>query len=104
MSFWPFQTGEFIILLLLILVLLGPSKLPQLARGLGEAIREFRAALRQASLQEQKPLSPPSKVNGIDPELLKRIALKLGIDPTKYDERELIREIVSRAREKGLID
>ena len=37
-------TQELLIILLIILILFGSSKLPQLARGLGEAIKEFRKA------------------------------------------------------------
>jgi sec-independent protein translocase protein TatA len=33
---------EFGIILLVVLLLFGPRKLPELARGLGEAIREFK--------------------------------------------------------------
>lgn len=44
-SFGPFQEGELIILLIIILILFGPGRLPQLARALGESIREFRKAM-----------------------------------------------------------
>ncbi|MDM7275828.1 MAG: twin-arginine translocase TatA/TatE family subunit [Thermoprotei archaeon] len=44
-SFGPFQEGELIILLIIILILFGPGKLPQLARALGESMREFRKAM-----------------------------------------------------------
>ena len=40
-----FQGNEYIILLLLLLLVLGPSKLPQIARFLGKAVREFRRAV-----------------------------------------------------------
>ena len=35
---------EFIIILVIALVVIGPKKLPDLARGLGRAMREFRRA------------------------------------------------------------
>ncbi|MBN1871750.1 MAG: twin-arginine translocase TatA/TatE family subunit [Candidatus Omnitrophica bacterium] len=35
---------ELTVILLIILVLFGPKKLPELARALGKAIREFRKA------------------------------------------------------------
>jgi len=40
------QPLELIIILLIVLLLFGPRKLPELARGLGEAVREFRKAAR----------------------------------------------------------
>ena len=44
MPFGPFQGSELLIILLILLLILGPSKIPALARGLGEAIREFKKA------------------------------------------------------------
>ena len=35
------------ILFLILLLLFGPSQIPKLARGLGQAIREFRKAQRE---------------------------------------------------------
>ncbi len=39
-----FGTGEFILIALVILLLFGGKKLPELARGLGRVIREFKDA------------------------------------------------------------
>lgn len=36
--------GELLVILVLVLIVLGPSKLPQLASSLGKAMREFRKA------------------------------------------------------------
>jgi sec-independent protein translocase protein TatA len=36
--------AEILIIIAVALVLLGPSRIPQLARSLGEAVREFRSA------------------------------------------------------------
>ncbi len=41
----PFSEGELPIILLIILIVMGPGRLPQLARTLGEAMREFRKAV-----------------------------------------------------------
>ena len=41
----PFSEGELLIILLIILIVMGPGRLPQLARALGEAVREFRKAM-----------------------------------------------------------
>jgi len=38
---------ELIILLVIILVIFGGSKIPQLARGLGEGIKNFKEATRE---------------------------------------------------------
>lgn len=39
-----FGTGEIILIVLVILLLFGGKKLPELARGLGRGIREFKDA------------------------------------------------------------
>ena len=38
--------GELIIILLVVLVLFGSKKIPDLAQGLGKGIREFKKAVR----------------------------------------------------------
>ena len=39
---------EMIVVLVIALVLFGPSKLPELGKGLGEAIRSFKKGVRDA--------------------------------------------------------
>lgn len=51
--------GEELIVIVLIAVLLfGPSQLPKLARGLGEAMREFRKAQREGEAEADPGPSP----------------------------------------------
>lgn len=45
---------ELLLILLIVIVIFGASKLPQLGRGLGEGIKNFRSALRG----EEKPKEP----------------------------------------------
>ena len=51
---------ELIILLLIVLVLFGGSKIPQMMRGMGEGMREFKKATRDDDDQPVKPLSNSS--------------------------------------------
>ncbi len=44
--------GEWIILLVIILVLFGAKKLPELARGLGKSITNFKSGLNEAQIEE----------------------------------------------------
>ncbi len=53
--------GELIIVLLIVVVLFGANKLPQLGAGLGQSIRGFKKAL---SGEDEKPSSPPSSTDG----------------------------------------
>lgn len=41
---WSLGTGEIILILLLILLFFGAKRIPDLARGLGKGIREFKDA------------------------------------------------------------
>ncbi len=45
MVFGPFSSTELLIIFFIILILFGASRLPQLARALGESMREFRKAV-----------------------------------------------------------
>lgn len=46
-------TGEIIIIAIVLMILFGGKKLPELARGIGEASREFRKALKGEDEPEQ---------------------------------------------------
>ena len=66
--------GEWIIIALVILLLFGAKRLPELARGLGQAKREFQKAAREvedevdkaAKTDESKPKSPSPNLQGPD--------------------------------------
>jgi sec-independent protein translocase protein TatA len=45
---------ELIIILVVVLILFGGRKLPELARGLGQGMKEFKAASREAASEEEK--------------------------------------------------
>jgi sec-independent protein translocase protein TatA len=56
----PFGFQELLIIFLIIVVIFGASKIPQLGRGLGEGIRNFKRGLKgdePAELEEGKPSS-----------------------------------------------
>jgi sec-independent protein translocase protein TatA len=58
-----FGGGEMLIVLLIVLLLFGPSQLPKMARGFGQAIREFKKAQREITDEIQRdepPANPPS--------------------------------------------
>jgi sec-independent protein translocase protein TatA len=41
-----FQPSHLIFILIIVLILFGPGKLPELGKGLGKGIREFKDALK----------------------------------------------------------
>ncbi len=55
---------EWVIILVIVLLLFGPSKLPQLAKGLGQSVKEFRDASKKNASEPDKEKSPDTKPEG----------------------------------------
>ena len=56
--------SEMLVILIIVLLIFGPSQLPNLARGLGQAMREFRKAQREIKDEierEDTPKPPDNK-------------------------------------------
>jgi len=49
------------LLFLIILLIFGPSQIPKMARGLGQAMREFRKAQREITDEIQRDEPPADK-------------------------------------------
>jgi sec-independent protein translocase protein TatA len=47
-------TGELVLILVIILVLFGPKKLPELARAVGQSVREYKDGLSEKPKKEKK--------------------------------------------------
>ena len=66
--------GEFVLILIAGLILFGPSKLPELGRSLGKALREFRKAQAafsktlEESVEEPQKKSPPPSTEKVSEE------------------------------------
>ena len=54
--------GELLLIALVLFLLFGASKLPQLGQGLGESVKSFRKAFREVNGDEasRKPPPPPA--------------------------------------------
>ena len=46
---------ELMVILVIMLVLFGGAKLPELAKGLGQSIKEFKKAAKESDDEEMKP-------------------------------------------------
>ena len=102
--FGSFQGMEWVLIFLIILLIFGPSKLPQLAKGLGQAIYEFRKA-SQGLTEEEREKQSRNRLSSVDDETLKKLAEKLGVKDAENKNRDqLITEIISEAKKKGLLD
>ncbi len=54
-----FGGQELGIILIIILVVFGPSQIPKMARSLGQAMREFKKAQREIQDEIDRPDAPP---------------------------------------------
>jgi sec-independent protein translocase protein TatA len=57
----PLGTPEVLIIILVLLLLFGARKLPELLRGMGEGVKEFRKASREIMDDIESADSPKSK-------------------------------------------
>lgn len=104
---------EFLLIAALFLLLFGADKIPDLARSLGKASAQFRAASRQFQDeldQERGLVGPPGDAVPPDQkaqleaaeeralEQLRQAARALGIDPRGKGEQELRAAIAARAQ------
>jgi sec-independent protein translocase protein TatA len=53
---------ELILIILVVLLLFGAKKIPELARGMGRGIREFKDASREIKREIESEPSDPTKV------------------------------------------
>jgi sec-independent protein translocase protein TatA len=61
--------GEIILILALVLILFGAKKLPELARGLGQGIKEFKKATREVTDEVQHAMddTPSESAKSLPP-------------------------------------
>jgi sec-independent protein translocase protein TatA len=61
--------AELGILFLVILLIFGPSQIPKMARGIGQALREFRKAQREIGdeINREEPTDAPGDKPGNKP-------------------------------------
>jgi sec-independent protein translocase protein TatA len=88
----PFQI-LLILAVVAVLLIWGPQKIPELARSLGRARREFDDASKGLVQQETTPSTSTSS-----PDTLIETAQKLGINTQGKTRQEISDEIVRQAR------
>ena len=54
----PTGGGEWVLILLIVLLLFGGTKLPQLAKGLGQSMKEFKKASKEDEPSKEEPKKP----------------------------------------------
>ncbi|MEM1507868.1 MAG: twin-arginine translocase TatA/TatE family subunit [Candidatus Bathyarchaeia archaeon] len=88
---------EWVIIILAIIVLLlwGPSKIPELARGLGRAKAEFERASREYLYESSKPTVKETKESSTESdETIILIAKALGLNTEGKSREQILQEIL----------
>jgi len=86
-----------IILILVVLFIWGPQKLPEMAKAIGEAKREFEKTAKEMSSGVPEAVMPTNEVSQ-DPIIT--AAKSLGISTVGKTKPELSREILERTTTK----
>jgi sec-independent protein translocase protein TatA len=86
-----------IVLILVVLFIWGPQKLPEMAKAIGEAKREFERAAREMSSAASATVIPTNEVP-YDPIIT--AAKSLGISTEGKTKPELTKEILDRTAAK----
>ena len=76
-----FGGGEMVVVLLLVLLLFGGERMPQLAKGLGKALREFRKAASGVEQEFKKALDEVPDVPPTKPAMPAPIAKRIDPPP-----------------------
>lgn len=91
------QTPELIVILFIILLLFGGRKLPELARSMGSAVREYT----QASKEPIKTIEEKTKSKeDEDREAILEAARKLGIQTEGRSINEIAQDLVKATEKK----
>jgi sec-independent protein translocase protein TatA len=86
---------EIALILVIILIIFGPKKLPELAKSIGDAIRQYRQA-QEGTVTSTQPSQPtPSRTKETD--LLIETAKKLGIQTEGKTMEQISKEITEAA-------
>jgi len=84
-----------------ILIIWGPKKLPEIARAIGEAKREFEKSSKEFQEVPKRIISPESSVAVSEPssdDILIMTARKLGISTEGKTKAQISEEIIEKAK------
>ena len=57
----PLGLPELIVILVIVLLLFGSTKIPQIMRGMGQGISEFKKGIKEGNEEPPKPEPPPAE-------------------------------------------
>ncbi len=72
---------DLIIILLIVLLLFGAKKLPELAKGMGQAVREFTKAKDEFEREVTRPVAPTEEAVKLDQQKTEAAQAEVAHDP-----------------------
>ncbi len=84
---------EIILIIVVVLLLFGASKIPELARNLGRGVAEFKKAQKEAEMELRELEKDLKSSKEEKRKKLEKIAKDLGINPEGKSDEELLEEI-----------
>lgn len=96
-----FQTPELIVIMFIVILLFGAKRLPELARSMGGAVREYSEAAKD---NPQEKETKNKSGNGDEKEAILMVARYFGIETEGRSISEIAQEISSVAEEKEFPD
>jgi len=60
-TLWALGTGEIILIALVVLLIFGGKKIPELMRGLGKGVSQFKKGVREVDDEINASLNEPDK-------------------------------------------
>ncbi len=88
--------GELILLLVIVLVVFGPGKLPEIGNAVGKGIREFRKAASDVTEATRIDAPPPTPPAPTTPEPPAGSPSSGGLSPAAEDERRRYEELKAK--------
>lgn len=89
-----------ILLILILLILFGSRKIPEVARSLGEAVREFRKAMSETEQIQQQIRAPAQTQQSFQEDPLIDLARRKGINIEGKTRVQIVEELAKKIREE----
>ncbi len=91
-----FQTPELVVILVIVLLLFGAKRLPELARSMGSVIKEYREASDESGRNDEAETADEKRM------AILQAARKLGIEIEGKSLSEIAQEIASVSESHSL--